>query len=46
MIRIDPALVLFVGTPSGRIKKLTPPALLQGSDVKLYGYLGKQEILR
>jgi len=43
---VRPPLVLFVGTPSGRIKRLTPPALLEGTDVQLYGYLGKQEILR
>jgi hypothetical protein len=30
---VRPALVLFVGTPSGRIKKLTPPDLLDGADV-------------
>ena len=38
--------VMYVGTPSGHIKKLTPPALLKGADAEAFSLLGKQEILR
>jgi hypothetical protein len=43
---LRPPLVTYLGTPTGRIKKLTPPALLQGADAETYGFLGKQEVLR
>jgi hypothetical protein len=43
---LRPALINYLGTPSGRIKKLTPRELLQGADVDAYGPDGKQEVLR
>jgi hypothetical protein len=43
---LRPPLVSYLGTPTGRIKKLTPPALLHGADAETYSFLGKQEILR
>jgi hypothetical protein len=43
---LRPPLVNYLGTPSGRIKKLTPRELLQGADVEAYGPDGKQEVLR
>lgn len=43
---LRPPLVNYLGTPSGRIKKLTPHELLQGADVEAYGPDGKFEILR
>lgn len=36
----------YLGTPSGRIKKLIPPDLLTGQDKDKFGILGKQVILR
>jgi uncharacterized protein DUF4329 len=41
-----PPLVLYLGTPKRQIKKLTPPALLQGTDAENYGLLGKPEVVR
>jgi hypothetical protein len=41
-----PPLVLFLGTPKRQIKKLTPPALLKGTDAENYGLLGKPELVR
>jgi hypothetical protein len=43
---LRPPLVNYLGTPSGRIKKLTPRALLEAADVEAYGPDGKQEFLR
>jgi Domain of unknown function (DUF4329) len=43
---LRPPLINYLGTPSGRIKKLTPRELLQGADVDAYGPDGKQEVLR
>jgi len=43
---LRPPLVNYLGTPSGRIKKLTPRELLQGAEVEAYGPDGKQEVLR
>lgn len=43
---LRPPLVNYLGTPSGRIKKLTPPELLQGAEATAYGPHGKQEVLR
>ncbi|HEV3194175.1 MAG TPA: hypothetical protein VGY54_26905, partial [Polyangiaceae bacterium] len=43
---VRPPLISYLGTPSGRIKKLTPPALLQGADATTFGLLGKLDILR
>jgi len=43
---LRPALVNYLGTPSGRIKKLTPCELLRGHEVEAYDPDGKQEILR
>jgi hypothetical protein len=41
-----PPLVLYLGTPKRQIKKLTPPALLEGADAEKYGLLGKPELVR
>lgn len=41
-----PPRVSYLGTPSGKIKKLIPPDLLSGSDKARFGLLGKQVILR
>jgi hypothetical protein len=41
-----PPLVLYLGTPKRQIKKLTPPALLEGTDAENYGLLGKPEVVR
>jgi len=38
--------ISYLGTPSGHVKKLTPPALLQGKDAELYGLLGKPELVK
>jgi hypothetical protein len=43
---LRPALVSYLGTPSGRIKKITPPELLQGAEKQAYFLLGKQDFLR
>lgn len=43
---LRPPLINYLGTPSGRIKKLTPRELLQPADADAYGPDGKQEILR
>ena len=43
---LRPALVSYLGTPSGRIKKITPPELLHGAEKQSYFLLGKQDILR
>lgn len=36
----------YLGTPSGRIKKIVPPALLTGKDKENFGWFGKQSVLR
>lgn len=41
-----PPRVSYLGTPSGKIKKLIPPGLLSGADKASFGLLGKQVILR
>jgi len=41
-----PPRVTYLGTPSGRIKKLIPPMLLTGQDKADFGLLGKHVTLR
>lgn len=41
-----PPRVFYLGTPSGKIKRLIPPALLTGQDKENFGLLGKLTILR
>lgn len=38
--------IFYLGTPSGRIKKLIPPSLLTGAEKKQFGLLGHQIIVR
>ena len=46
MICRGQGVLFYLGTPNGRIKKLTPPSLLTGADASRFGIFGKQDILR
>ena len=41
-----PPVIFYLGTPSGKIKKLIPPGLLGGADKEKFGIFGKQTVLR
>jgi Domain of unknown function (DUF4329) len=40
-----PPRVSYLGTPAGKVKKLTPPDLLTGADKAKFGVFGKQVVL-